>query len=205
MSEDISKIYPLEFFRTRMGYARAYYAFADAIWDVFKPEALADVGCGSAFILSRLMEKVHCIGVEASAGAIATIPWAIRRFVHVHDIALERPIPQMADFEFCASVEVAEHVAPDCVDNFLDWVTCGERLLLTAAPPEQRGGTHHVNPQPREYWIEHLARRGFSYEPAWTEKWQVAAQRGTKGCPWVVRNAMFFVRGGSPSGDRPAA
>ena len=91
------------------------------------------------------------------------------------------------------SIEVAEHIDPELEDKFLDWITQGDRTLLTAAPPGQ-GGEHHVNEQPKEYWIERMSDRGFVYDGILTRKWQAAARKHTSNCYWVVKNAMYFER-----------
>ena len=58
------------------------------------------------------------------------------------------------------SCEVAEHILPDKVDHYLDTLANGRVVAMTHAVPGQ-GGHHHVNCQPREYWIEKLNARGY--------------------------------------------
>lgn len=55
--------------------------------------------------------------------------------------------------------EVVEHIEEQYVENVLKSLACGRFIVMTNALPGQ-GGYHHVNEQPTEYWIGHLARYG---------------------------------------------
>jgi len=186
--------YTEQWFRERFGYRSPYHRFTEAILEVLRPEAVADVGCGMAWTVEYLRTRLPCIGVESARAALRLMRPDVRALVHLHDIACEPPIPQMGDYELCISIEVAEHIPPAATDRFLDWCTCGRRLLMTAAPPGQRG-LRHVNCRRPEWWHERLAQRGWVYEPALSAGWREAARRRTGACPWVVRNAMIFTRG----------
>jgi hypothetical protein len=47
-------------------------------------------------------------------------------------------------------------------------LNCLKYIVMTAAAPFQVG-IHHVNLQPREYWIERIEDRGFKYDDDLTE------------------------------------
>ena len=181
-----------DWFRKRGGYRGVYHRFAEAILEVFRPESVADVGCGAGWIVEYLTPRLPVIGVDGCPDALRLMAPDVRRHVHLAD--LTGPVlPQMADHELCVAIEVAEHIPAGSADAFLDWCTQGARLLLTAAPPGQRG-LGHVNCRPQEWWIERMAARGWRHDPRLTGAWQAAAIARTRGCPWVVRNAMAFVR-----------
>ncbi len=190
---ELGEIYTADYFRRRFGYRGPYHRFTEAILEVFEPQSLADVGCGMGWIVEYLMPRLPVIGIEGSPAAIEQMKPRVRRLVHQHD--LRGPaIPQMADHELVVSIEVAEHIEPEHAGAFLDWCTRGRRLLLTAAPPGQRG-RHHVNCRPPEWWGARLGERGWMLSSALTAAWVAAARRRTGGCGWVLRNAMFFERG----------
>jgi SAM-dependent methyltransferase len=70
------------------------------------------------------------------------------------------PVVCKVDLVHCQ--EVVEHIDEKHVDNLLTSLCCGRYVLMTHALPGQ-GGHHHVNLQPRGYWIDHMRRRGYSY------------------------------------------
>jgi len=67
-------------------------------------------------------------------------------------------------FDLTLCLEVAEHIPEELLPAFLKNLTAfGDTLLLSAAPPNQ-GGHHHVNEQPRRYWVRKLKEAGFAYD-----------------------------------------
>lgn len=196
--EALDATYTEPWFRKRFRYRSPYHRFTEAILEVFEPESVADVGCGMAWTVEFLRTRLPCIGVEGTRTALALMKPEVRRLVHLADLARDRPLPQMADYELVVSFEVAEHIPEEHSERFLDWCTQGERLLLTAAPPHQ-GGNHYVNCQEPEWWVRRLERRGWSHDADLTIRWRKAVRQRTRGCPWVVRNALVFQKeGGAP-------
>ena len=57
-------------------------------------------------------------------------------------------------------IEVVEHIEEKYINNLLDTICSGRCLFMTHGLPGQEGH-HHVNCQPTEYWLKHLADRGF--------------------------------------------
>jgi len=190
----LSDIYTAKWYRDRLGYRSTYHRFAETIIDVLNPASVVDVGCGSGFIVEHFLPGRQVMGVEGSRVAIESMKPALRRVVHLADLR-EEPLPQVADFDLTVSIEVAEHIDPEYEWRFLDWITRTRAILLTAAPPGQKGN-HHVNCQPPEHWYSALAQRGYEHDAALSERWREGARARTRGCPWVVRNAMVFLRVG---------
>jgi len=190
VAEKLSDIYCERFFRRRAGYRGAYHRFAKAIWEIWQPASIADLGCGAGYLLEWFAERIPAVGVEGSEGALQVQSELARRHTTLADLT-GPPLEAMRWIEFVVSIEVAEHIEPEHEDAFLRWFTWADRVFFTAAPPGQRG-LHHVNTKPKEHWIERFGRMGLQYNEDETGKW-VRRTRGT-GCPWVRRNAMFFER-----------
>jgi len=197
MSESIelSQVYTADWFRRRERYRPVYHAFARAIEDVFHPTSILDVGCGAGYLLEYFINGgIDCRGVDGSPAALAALRPDIRARCYRVDLGLRpaSPDPDIAvDLAVC--VEVAEHIPEPLLPVCLSWFSAARRLLLTAAPPGQRGN-HHVNCRPPYYWIGALAAIGFRHDGPLTEKWKARAHGLTSGCPWVVRNALYFER-----------
>ncbi len=59
------------------------------------------------------------------------------------------------------SLEVAEHLPPECAEAFVDeLISLSPVILFSAAIPKQ-GGEDHVNEQWPEYWAEKFQQRGY--------------------------------------------
>ena len=77
-----------------------------------------------------------------------------------HDLAT--PLDLGRKFDLVQTLEVAEHLAADKADLFVDnLIRNGDVILFSAAVPHQ-GGEHHVNEQPPEYWRQRFANRGYA-------------------------------------------
>lgn len=120
----------------------------------FGVRSVLDVGCGeghSVLFFHRLGVFAHGIeGLEANVRR-AVVPIAR------HDI-LSGPYLMPVDLVWCC--EVAEHIDPAFVPNFVDTLANGRVVAMTHALPGQHG-YHHVNCQPAEYWIELMKRKGY--------------------------------------------
>lgn len=96
------------------------------------------------------------------------------------------------------SVEFLEHVEEAYQDNYMYTFGCCEYAFVTAAQPGQKGW-HHVNCQPKEYWVEIFGKYGFAYDEEFTKESirHSTLPRDSKGRwagkPTVIeRNSMFF-------------
>lgn len=190
---ELSEIYDRGWFEERTRYRPVYHAFADAVWELWRPRAVLDVGCGAGYLVEGFAGRCPALGVDGSEGARAVQGPEARKRCLLRDLTAGE-VPRVAlRLPMAVSIEVAEHIEPELTAEFVRWFGGCQRLLLTAAPPGQ-GGTHHVNEREPEFWRRLLAGRGLAYRPQETERWQQAARARTKGCPWVVRNAMVFRR-----------
>jgi len=163
--EALARIYPPAFF-ARWGRANAAYVasarvIADELQRQLAPRRLVDVGCGCGVYAERFarlgVEVVAIDGVRAPAAAGFGVEVAIRD--------LTAPlVDEWGRFDLALCLDVGEHIPKELCDVFLDNL-CGlaDTLVLSCAPPGQ-GGDHHVNEQPKRWWIARLAEHGFAYQ-----------------------------------------
>ncbi len=162
--ENLAEIYCPAFFRewgpANADYIRSAGLVADAVNEVFRPQSLADLGCGCG-VYSHLF-KLKGVKVLSIDGALPppgeTFP------VEIIKRDLTVPLENAwGSFDLALCLEVAEHIPGELADVFLKNITTfSGRLVMSAAPPGQ-GGTHHVNERPRRYWAQKLAGLGFAY------------------------------------------
>ena len=155
-------VYSTEFYDYINGGARASAQVIIPIMQRGLPiGSVLDVGAGvgawaAEWLASGATEVVAVDGCYASGNALL-VP---QKCFIAHDLA--QPLNLERQFDLVQSLEVAEHIAPDRADCFVDTlVTHGDVILFSAAVPNQ-GGEHHVNEQPPEYWRRKFAARGYS-------------------------------------------
>jgi SAM-dependent methyltransferase len=184
------RVYDAEFYaHTDEVHGPMYSRLAEAVWERLHPASAVDVGCGTGFILTRLAAHgVEVRGIEGSRHAIEAS--AIRdRIVRAN---LEREVPNLGRFDLAICIEVAEHlpgrVAPSLVDGLAGM---SDRVLFTAAQPGQ-GGTHHVNEQPPEFWLDLFARHGLRETPLTQELRADIAEIPEP--EWMAQNLLLLAR-----------
>ena len=121
----------------------------------FAISSMLDVGCGEGHAVDFFSRMgVKAFGIDGLLGNVqrAVTPIAL------HDL-LSGPFTMPVDFVW--SCEVAEHIAPEKVDYYVDTLANARIIAMTHAVPGQPGH-HHVNCQPSEYWVAKIASRGYS-------------------------------------------
>jgi len=136
--------------------------FCPRLWrflvERFAVRSVLDVGCGEG----------HAVAFFRYMGLIAHgidgLPLNVKRAVtpiSLHDI---RDRPYIMPVDLVWSCEVAEHIDEDKVDNYIKTLANGKIIAMTHAQPGD-GGHHHVNNQPKEYWIKKLNAAGYDLDP----------------------------------------
>jgi len=123
-----------------------------------------DVGCAQGQALDYFAGK-GCVvqgieGLQSNADRC-------KHPVIVHDIQ-SGPL-KVDHFDMVWCCEVSEHIEEKYIDNLLKLIASCDYLAMTHAVPDQ-DGHHHVNCQPKEYWISRLMSYGMIYDAALTEK-----------------------------------
>jgi len=117
-------------------------------------------GCGLGYWLEAAISD----GVADVRGYdIPEIPVEDRKFPNEQFVAadLSKILPVDRKFDLVVSAEVAEHIPPSGVQNFIqNLCNFGDMVLFTAAPPYQ-GGMGHCNENWVEYWVCLFRECGF--------------------------------------------
>lgn len=174
-------------------YRESCEVIAESIVRAFSPKFIVDVGCGAGELLLALKKRgVVCCGLEYSSAALKICRQKgldVIKFDLLHDTLLKD-----SNADLVVSTEVAEHLSENYADRFID-ILCAiaSNVIITAA---ERATTYvgdhtHLNEQPREYWINKFADKGFKYKEdivkEFRREWQ---EREIK--PWFLQHLMVF-------------
>ncbi len=151
--------------------------------------SVIDVGCGVGTWLSVFAERGadDVFGVEGDWLDPGYLEIAEDRF-RFHD--LRRPLPLDRSFELAVSLEVAEHLPPECAEDFVTTLTRLAPVVLFSAAVPFQGGRNHLNERWPGYWAELFDRAGFAVADAVRRHvWQNPRVR-----PWYAQNTLLYVR-----------
>src|SRR5207302_6665348 len=92
-------------------------------------------------------------------------------------------------FELAVCLEVAEHLPASASSTLVESLTeHAPVVLFSAAVPHSRG-THHVNEQWPQYWVEHFAKRNYEVVDCFRSRlWQ-----DTSIDWWYAQDILLFV------------
>lgn len=203
---DLVRIYDRAFFAEwgprNAAYVETARYNARALHALLAPRRLVDLGCGCGVYA----DAFRSLGVEVVAvdGVVPPEDLAFPGPVEVRDLTVPFVNP-WGTFDLALCLEVAEHIPEELTDAFLgNLVQFSDTLVLSCAPPFQ-GGTHHVNEQPKRYWIAKLAALGFGYDRATTGVFSETFKRDRPPLMWMCQQVSVYRRGFSPRAKTPAA
>jgi SAM-dependent methyltransferase len=126
----------------------------------FPAASVVDLGCGIGAWL-RAFERngvTDYLGLDGDYVSAETLLIPADRFRAVD-------IPRLSDvgrrFDIACSLEVAEHLLPECAARFVALLTQAAPVVLFSAAIPRQGGVDHVNEQWQSYWAGLFASHGY--------------------------------------------
>ncbi|GGK74991.1 class I SAM-dependent methyltransferase [Haloarcula sebkhae] len=162
--------------------------FAKAVLDRYSPGSVLELGCGTGTLLYPYRDRdIDVHGVDLSETARDTSALSDSEF-EIHDLTQPYSPNQVYDIVLC--VEVLEHIPEESAETIVESIcTSGNVAIVTAAPPGQ-GGTHHVNEQPHEYWIEKFEQ--YDMEHKQQKSIRIGNELELSELTWVEKNIFVF-------------
>ena len=131
---------------------------AKAIYAMYSPSSIADLGCGTG-AYCRFFNESGCKIVHGYEGTKDISQIGLYKDIMVLDLTKKRYSDLKYDLVIC--LEVGEHI-PKKYEDVMIWNICqfvDKYLILSWAIPKQ-GGLGHFNEQPNDHVIEKLAEKG---------------------------------------------
>jgi hypothetical protein len=152
------------------------------------PTSVVDFGCGegawlSTFVANGLQDVQGFDGDYVDRTRLRIDP---RRFT-VMD--LEHALQASRRFDLAISLEVAEHLTADGGRRLIEALCQSSEVVLFSAAVPGQGGTHHINEQWLEYWIERFAVHGHRLFDVYRPR--IAFDRRVAW--WYRQNLVLFV------------
>jgi 2-polyprenyl-3-methyl-5-hydroxy-6-metoxy-1,4-benzoquinol methylase len=161
-----------EFFKRRIErYTPYQIVIAEAIYKAINPKSVFDVGCG----IGGYLQGFNSLGCKIAGCELGYdiakefMSDCVKLNAFGHDAT--KQIHHKQKYNLVLSIEVAEHLNANGAEQFcknlinLSW----DKILLTAAGIGQKG-KHHVNCQPKQYWIDMMKKHSADYSEAYTKK-----------------------------------
>jgi len=182
--------YTDDFYRSlRDGARKSARAVVPLILESVQPRSVVDVGCGTGTWLSVFRENgiTDILGIDGDHVKKEWLEIPGDRFI---TFDLKTPFRSDRKFDLVISLEVAEHLPPDCAGIFVDTlVGLGPVVLFSAAIPFQ-GGIHHINEQWPGYWADLFQTRGYlSADVIRSRVWKNPDLEF-----WYAQNILVFVQ-----------
>ena len=155
--------YDEDFYKGQMdGSYRSGRRYASELLSIYRPDSVVDIGCGRGTWLKAFGElgSTLLVGVDGEWNSQANMTdQAIRFFAK--DLNLPIKLSEFDRFDLAMSLEVAEHLAPESADQFVESLTNLSDAILFGAAYTQQGGTNHINEQPHSYWAEKFCQKRY--------------------------------------------
>lgn len=156
-------------------------------------ESVIDLGCGEGYTTKFFLDLgLEAIGVEGCSKAV--VDTVAPGFVDLHDFVSGPYCNRSVRWDLAWCCEVVEHIEEQYLDNLLLTIknaNC-KWVAMTHALPGQ-GGHHHVNCQPKEYWVDQLSSIGYNVDEDITKKAKMLAGFEVKSYPnHFTKSGLIF-------------
>ncbi|WP_080509832.1 class I SAM-dependent methyltransferase [Haloarcula marismortui] len=191
---NLDKIYDEEYFQKRKSHpwSTTTEVVVEILSERYEPNSVIDVGCAIGYYLKEFEERgADIYGIEGANRAVKNA--VVDDILHAD---LREPVSISHTSELVTCFEVAEHLHPMYADQLVDTIaqlTEPEGMAIISAAPPGQHGTHHLNLQPKTYWIEKFESRKFEFRETETNnlKLTVEGRLNERDLPWYASSNLM--------------
>ena len=178
------------FYQKRSSWKSDYRKIADWINKNIPSLTYGDIGCGNGLIVSRLSHldrKVWGIDQYIPRTRIDSV---VRTQVKKVDLTTSVSLPQC---ETAICFDVVDRIDVNQADVLLGNIisTNAQTIIISASGPGE-AGIHHINLQPKTYWIKKLSKRGYFLDIVLTHKFKQDLSKSITHLTWYATDTMIF-------------
>jgi len=188
---NLDSLYKPGFFKNRHKLAWRAPIICNSIIEKFSPKNTIDIGAAVGDLVAYFVEKgIDAYGIEGSRSAESFL---MCDFDRIHFFDLRFQISCLGRYDLVTCFEVAEHIEPEYADTFFQNLILSNRILMSAAPPGQKGHGH-FNCQEYDFWIgmaeSYGYKRDVSVEDYFKQKWEPWKKKD--GIRAYYHNLLYF-------------
>ena len=154
--------------------------------EYLRPRSVVDVGCGIGTFLCVFQKS----GIDDIVGLDGN--WVNRSLLAIDEkyfieTDLDKPLDLGRRFDLVVSLEVAEHLAPESADRFVDDLCKAGDVVVFSAAVVGQGGQNHTHEQHPAYWQAKFEARGYHFYDVFRERYWDESE-----IDWWYRQNMFL-------------
>ena len=171
------------------GAERSAQIYLRHLFQYWVPRSVIDIGCGTGTWLSVCAEHAvsRLVGVDGTWNSQEKM---VNPRIEFHAVDLNAVFSTNESFDLAMSLEVAEHIRPECSENIVDSLTGAAGAILFGAAFAGQPGDGHINTRPHSFWFEHFVKRGYVmfdlFRPVFWNNELVE--------PWYRQNTFLYVK-----------
>lgn len=172
----------------RVGVKRSAEVIVPLVLQLIPVRSVVDVGCGEGIWLAAFQRLgvSDVLGIDGDYVDRDALQVPPERF---YAVDLSKPFKIGRTFDLVVSLEVAEHLPATCAGSFVELLTGLAQVVLFSAAIPFQGGTHHVNEQWPDKWVELFRKQGYVAVDCIRKRiWQNDSVDW-----WYAQNTLLFV------------
>lgn len=150
--------------------------FTPNLWQTicleYNIKSVIDVGCGMGYAIGEMLKFAECVGIDGSTYVQYHSKWS--GLIELFDFSIAKYLPTRT-FDLAWSSEFLEHVEEKYIENYIEIFKNSQYAAITYADIGQ-DGHHHVNCQPKQYWIDLFESHGLQFLDKDTENLKTVAK-----------------------------
>jgi SAM-dependent methyltransferase len=192
----LNELYDESFYAYQVdGSVRSARLILARLFEVFRPQSVADFGCGRGSWLAA-SESLGASKLHGFDG-----PWVepgrlLSKQIVFTPVDMGGEIELPTRYDLAISVEVAEHLPAGRAAAFVRTLCRAADVVVFGAAIPYQQGVGHINEQPPSYWIRLFEDNGYDLYDIFREH----AWQNSEVAWWYAQNTLLFInRRGSQS------